>query len=77
VNVYPNPSTQHFNVDMSAFNGQQVDVYVLDFYERTVFETTTSSKTLKLDSKNWSNGNYLLLIRSSNGLTAAQNIVKQ
>lgn len=77
VNVYPNPSTQDFNVDMSAFNGQQVDVYVLDFYERTVFETTTSSKTLKLDSKNWSNGNYLLLIRSSNGLTAAQNIVKQ
>jgi len=77
VNVYPNPSTQDFNVDMSAFNGQQVDVYVLDFYERTVFETRTSNKTLKLDSKNWSNGNYLLLIRSSNGLTAAQNIVKQ
>jgi len=77
VNVYPNPSTQDFTVDMTAFNGQQVDIYVLDFYERTVFETTTSNKTLKLNSKNWANGNYLLLIRSSNGLTAAQNIVKQ
>ncbi len=77
VNVYPNPSTQDFNIDMSAFNGQQVNVYVIDFYERTVFETSTSNKTLKLDSRNWANGNYLLLIRSNTGFTAAQNIVKQ
>lgn len=77
VNVYPNPSTQDFNIDMSAFNGQQVNVYVIDFYERTVFETSTSNKTLNLDSRNWANGNYLLLIRSNNGFTAAQNIVKQ
>jgi hypothetical protein len=77
VNVYPNPSTQDLNIDMSAFNGQQVNVYVIDFYERTVFETSTSDKTLKLDSRNWANGNYLLLIRSNNGFTAAQNIVKQ
>ena len=77
VNVYPNPSTQDFNIDMSAFNGQQVSVYVIDFYERTVFETSTTNKTLKLDSRNWASGNYLLLIRSSNGFTAAQNIVKQ
>jgi hypothetical protein len=77
VNVFPNPSSQNIHVDMSAFNGQQVNVSVFDFYERTVFETSTSSKSLNIDSKNWANGNYLLLIRSNNGLTAAQNIVKQ
>ena len=77
VNVFPNPSAQNFNVDLSAFNGQEVNVYVFDFYERTVFEKTTSGKSMNIDSKNWANGNYLLLIRSNNGFTAAQNIVKQ
>lgn len=77
VNVYPNPSMNQFNVDLSAFKGQSVKIYVLDFYERTVFETNSSSKNIQLNASNWASGNYLLLIRGNDGTTAAHNIVKQ
>ncbi len=77
INVYPNPSLNNFKVDLTAFKGQSVDVYVLDFYERTVFQTNTNGQNIQLNAQNWASGNYLLLIRSADGSTAAQNIVKQ
>ncbi len=77
INVYPNPTANQLNVDLSSFKGQSVKIYVLDFYERTVFETSTSSKSIQLNANNWASGNYLLLIRGNDGTTAAQNIVKQ
>ena len=77
INVYPNPAVNQFNVDLSAFKGQSVKIDVLDFYERTVFETNSSSKNIQLNANNWASGNYLLLIRANDGTTAAQNIVKQ
>ncbi len=67
----------NFKVDLTAFKGQSVDVYVLDFYERTVFQTNTNGQNIQLNAQNWASGNYLLLIRSADGSTAAQNIVKQ
>jgi hypothetical protein len=53
-----------------------VDVYVLDFYERNIFESTTSNSSIDLNASKWASGNYLLLIRGQNGVTAAQSIVK-
>jgi hypothetical protein len=76
VNVFPNPSTSKFNLDLSGFSGEEVTIYVVDFFERTVFETHTSDRSFLLDGSNWSSGNYLLLIRTNNGRTAAVQIGK-
>jgi hypothetical protein len=76
INVYPNPSTSDFNVDLSGFSGDEVTVYVVDFFERTVFEKKSTDKMISINASNWSSGNYLLLIRTSDGRTAATQISK-
>ncbi len=76
VNVYPNPSTSVFNIDLSRFSGDEVTIYVVDFFERTVFEKKSSDKSTSIDGSNWSSGNYLLLIRTADGKTAATQISK-
>ena len=43
IKVYPNPSQDIFHVDLSQFKGSQVEVYVLDFYERNIFEGSTNN----------------------------------
>ena len=76
VNVYPNPSRSVFNIDLSGFSGDEVTIYVVDFFERTVFEKKSSDKSISIDGSNWSSGNYLLLIRTADGKTAATQISK-
>ncbi len=76
VAVYPNPSASIFNVDLSSFSGDEVTIYVVDFFERTVFEKKLKERNTSIDGSNWSSGNYLLLIRSADGRTAATQISK-
>ena len=37
-NVFPNPSTEVFNIEMNLENAEQVDIYVTDFMGRKVME---------------------------------------
>lgn len=76
IQVYPNPSKSDFNVDLSGFSGDEVTIHVVDFFERTVFEKKTNDKDISINGSNWSSGNYLLLIRTSDGRTAATQISK-
>jgi len=76
VNVYPNPSRSVFNIDLSGFSGDEVTIYVVNFFERTVFEKKSNEKSISIDGSNWSTGNYLLLIRTADGKTAATQISK-
>jgi hypothetical protein len=76
INVYPNPVVDQFQVDLKGFNGKNVDVYVIDYFERTVYQSNTIASNISIDGKNWTAGNYLLLIRSKDGSTAAVNLVK-
>lgn len=76
VNAYPNPLLDQVEVDLREFNGKNVDVYVIDYFERTVYQSNTSASNLSIDSKNWTAGNYLLLIRAKDGSTAAVSLVK-
>ncbi len=76
VKVFPNPSSSNFNVDLSGFSGDDVTIYVVDFFERTIFEKTTRESKFLIDGSAWSSGNYLLLVRTKDGRTAAMQIAK-
>lgn len=76
VKVFPNPTVDNIQVDLSGFNGREVEIYVVDFFERTIYQGHTNSNSANISSKNWKAGNYLLLIRSADGATSAQTIVK-
>lgn len=64
-NIYPNPSADVMHIDLSGFNGSDVKVTVVDFYERTVFEGKSQSGSMTLDVKGWSAGQYLVLIHGA------------
>lgn len=64
-NIYPNPTSDVMNLDLSNFKGGEVKVTVVDFYERTVFEGKSQSGSMTLDVKGWSAGQYLVLIHGA------------
>lgn len=64
-NIYPNPSSDVMHIDLSGFNGSEVKVTVVDFYERTVFEGKRQGGSMTLDVKGWSAGQYLVLIHGA------------
>lgn len=74
--VYPNPSVDYFEINLSGFNGREVEISVIDFFERTILEASTKESQTRISSQDWTPGSYLLLIRSSDGATSAQTIVK-
>jgi hypothetical protein len=63
--VYPNPSSDVMHIDLSAFNGSDVKVTVVDFFERTVFEGKSNGSGMDLNVKGWSAGQYLILLHGA------------
>jgi len=63
--VYPNPSSDVMHIDLSGFNGSDVKVTVVDFFERTVFEGKSNGNGMDLNVKGWSAGQYLVLIHGA------------
>jgi hypothetical protein len=76
INVFPNPAVSEFNIDLSEFNGESVDIFVIDYYERTVMQAQSSEKNIRLDSDALVSGPYLVLVRTKSGKTAATTLLK-
>jgi hypothetical protein len=77
MNVYPNPSADLFQLDLKEFGGQSVDIYVLDFYERTLFEGSTQEARFTVDASRWAPGSYFVLVRTQQGSTAVSTLIKR
>lgn len=76
VNVYPNPSSDLMHIDLSAFNGGEVKVTVVDFFERSVFEGKGSESNMVLNVQNWAAGQYLVLLQGANQQAVTTILVK-
>jgi hypothetical protein len=72
----PNPANESVQLDLKSFGGKAVTVYVLDYFERTIYEEKTNSASIKLNTQNWTPGTYLILVRSDDGTTAASPLLK-
>jgi hypothetical protein len=77
IQLFPNPSSGKFQLNLSEFGNEPVEVYVLDFYERTLYSTTTNEASLSVDATAWANGNYFILARTPQGKTAVTTFLKQ
>ena len=76
IKIFPNPTVEEFNIDLTAFNHETVDIYVIDYYERTMMHETTSNEDIRLNATRLSSGTYLVLVRSKSGKTAASTLLK-
>lgn len=75
--VYPNPSTDRCQVDLSAFAGQEVTLTLVDYFERAVFsQKAQGGSTLTLPMTDLASGTYLVLIQGEAGAQAAAAVVK-
>ncbi|MFM1897808.1 MAG: hypothetical protein RL577_48 [Bacteroidota bacterium] len=77
VRVYPNPSSDRCQIDLSAFAGQEVSVSVVDYFERVVMnQTTQGGTTLAIPMADLASGTYLILVKAESGAQAASALVK-
>lgn len=76
INLAPNPTNAQFSVDLGAFGGQEVSIYVVDYFERTVLEAKTSESTILMNAEHLSSGTYLVLARTADGKTAVSTLLK-
>ena len=76
ITVFPNPAVSAFNIDLSEFNGESVDIFVIDYYERTVMQAQSSEKRIRLELDALASGPYLVLVRTKSGKTAASTLLK-
>ena len=76
INVFPNPAVSEFNIDLGAFKGEAVSIYVIDYYERTLMQAQTAERNFRFNSDALASGSYLILVRSESGKTAAASLLK-
>jgi hypothetical protein len=75
--VYPNPTSNEFNVDLSAFNGSVKEIQLLDLTGRiiTTQSVVTSTKVYNFNTSNLSNGSYYIKVNGI-GQAYTKRIVK-
>ena len=68
MNIFPNPTNQFLHIEMKIVS-QILNIHVIDFTGKIVLqkENNQTEKTCMLDTKNLSEGNYLLLVYTSQG----------
>ncbi len=76
INVFPNPTVSEFNIDLDAFKGEAVSIYVIDYYERTLMQAQTAERNIRFNSDALASGSYLILVRSESGKTAVATLLK-
>lgn len=76
IKLFPNPSVSEFSIDLNAFNGEAVQVYVIDYYEHTLIQAETSEKMLHLNADALASGSYLVLVRTKSGKTGVSMFLK-
>ena len=66
-NVYPNPSSDNFNIDFASLNLGKVAIRVYDAQGKQVLTTSTSNNTAVISLEKFAKGMYLMEIESQKG----------
>jgi len=64
INIYPNPSDDYIKIDFSSTKIYTINLY--DFSGKLLFQTSTQSDSLKINTKGFKSGFYILNIKSKN-----------
>ena len=77
ITIYPNPSTNIFNIDFKGFVAKTTKVEVYNILSQKMFEDEVSNVSVyKLSLENLPTGNYLVKIKDGNQ-TISKKIIKQ
>ncbi len=79
VKVYPNPSRDYFQIELSLKQAKQVDVRLTDLNGRTLYEQQAAASTgmIRLATSEWGTGIYLLSIHQNGQLIHSEKVAIQ
>ena len=66
--VYPNPTSNEFSVDLSAFNGSVNEIQLLDLTGRVIATqpVVSSTKIYNFNTSHLANGSYYIKVNANN-----------
>ncbi len=74
LSIYPNPTAEFFTIESKEFSLGNIKIF--DASCKLIFEKIESQNSLQIDSKNWSDGVYMIEISSEKGIFH-QKIIKE
>ncbi len=72
--IYPNPTSEFFTIENKEFSLGNIKIF--DASGKLIFDKIENQKSLQIDSKNWSDGVYMIEIYSEKGIFH-QKIIKE
>jgi hypothetical protein len=81
LNVFPNPNTGMFSLNLSSFGSQTVSVRIINLSGKVVYEVTdlkiNSSHNMEINLSNVANGVYNIFVISENGITDKKVVIQK
>lgn len=74
--IWPNPSTNSFNIEVQSSSNENISLSVFDISGRLISKLNTQSNQITSFGENLNNGNYLILVRQGN-ISNTIKVVKQ
>jgi hypothetical protein len=78
INVYPNPSSGIFNIELTSNTNNPIDIDVVNIVGKTVFNLeniiVSGTHTEKVDISNLADGNYNIVV-TNNGVSTVRKII--
>lgn len=71
--VYPNPFSSDLNIDVIGYD--EVSIFIMDFFGRTVYTTNTNQSVLNINTDTWHQGMYLIRIESNGEIVHTNKIL--
>jgi len=80
LDVYPNPASGHFTLELQLSSVQNVELRALDLLGREIFtqrlEPGAGTTRMNVDASGWAKGMYLLQLHSAQGTTAKRVVIR-
>lgn len=64
---YPNPATSFINFEIQQVDGRGVNLYVINFLGKQVYETKITATRTTVDLSSFTRGVYIFQLRDANG----------
>ncbi len=77
VMVYPNPASSAFNILIDETGTSKYTVNIFDFAGQTIFSNTYSNPSISINTEGFTNGMYLLNIKTDDGRIFNSKLLKQ
>jgi len=77
VNLFPNPATDYFTLDLRAYEQKARAISVIDVSGREVYQKAVSGNYFfeLIDAGNWQNGTYTVVIDNEGGSSSVKRLV--